>query len=196
MPCPSFALPAGKECVTGSKLMLVEGSVCKSCYARKGFYSYPSSKLLRRTNLYETKKATHSKSYRKYWVETLTEMITKDATGWFRWHDSGDLLSAEHLLMIFDVCDKTLQIRHWIPTREYAFVNSALLERKLPKNCTIRLSSHMVGKTLTAEMPTSSVGALSGRKCPATYDAKHDGACMDCRACWDRTVLNVDYKRH
>jgi hypothetical protein len=196
MPCPSFALPAGKECATGSKLLDVEGSVCKSCYARKGFYTYPSSKLLRRTNLHETKKALGSAAHRRYWVDEMVTMITADADGWFRWHDSGDLISAEHLLMIFDVCDKTPKVKHWIPTREYAFVQTALLERKMPKNCNVRLSAHMVGKTLDAAMPTSSVGAKTGSKCPATYEAKHEGACKDCRACWDRNITNIDYKKH
>lgn len=196
MPCPSFALPAGRECVTGSKLVDVDGSVCKSCYARKGFYMYPAAKLLRRTNLYETKKALQSKAHRKYWVNRIVELITKDADGWIRWHDSGDLISADHLLMIFDVCDKTPQIRHWLPTREYAFVEQALKERAQPKNCLIRLSAHMVGKTLSSKLPTSSVGAKAGNLCPATYNPKHEGACGDCRACWDPTVDNVDYKRH
>lgn len=198
MPCPSFALPAGKECVTGSKLIEVAGSVCKSCYARKGFYTFPAAKLLRRTNLYETKKAIHSKSYRKYWVKTVVDMILKTGVAWFRWHDSGDLLSDEHLLMIFEVCDKTPDVQHWLPTREYVFVQSALFERAKPDNCTIRLSAHMVGKTLESQLPlpTSSVGSGKGRKCPATHDPKHDGACLDCRSCWDATVENVDYKKH
>lgn len=197
MPCPSFALPAGKECVTGSKLLDVVGSVCKSCYARKGFYTYPASKLLRRANLYETKKALKTPAYRKYWIDEMVKMITADAEGWFRWHDSGDLISPEHLLMIFEVCDKTPKVQHWLPTREYAFVGTALLDRKKPTNCTIRLSAHMVGKLLPSEtLPTSSVGTGEGRKCPATHDPKHDGACMDCRACWDPRVKNVDYKKH
>jgi hypothetical protein len=196
MPCPSFALPAGKECPTGSKLMTVDGSVCKSCYARKGYYVYPAAKLLRRTNLYETKKATHSASHRKYWVNKMVELITKGGHAWFRWHDSGDLLSAEHLRMIMEVCERTPDTRHWLPTREYRFVEVVLASASKPKNLTIRLSAHMVGKTLPSELPTSSVGAGVGMLCPATHDPKHDGSCGDCRACWVATVDNVDYKRH
>ena len=196
MPCPSFALPAGKECPTGSKLLDVIGSVCRSCYARKGYYTYPAAKLLRRTNLHETKQALRSASARQYWVKTLAGMILQEKAEWFRWHDSGDLLAAEHLLMIMEVCDQTPGVKHWLPTREYAFVAKALKARACPKNLNIRLSSHMVGKTLDSRLPTSSVGSGFGRKCPATYDPKHEGSCGDCRACWSKTVRNVDYKRH
>lgn len=196
MPCPSFALPAGKECPTGAKLINVEGSSCRICYARKGFYLYKEPKLLRRTNLHETKQALHSKSHRKYWVERLTALIIADGTAWFRWHDSGDLLAPEHLQMIMDVCERTPDVKHWLPTREYVFVEKVLQTRPCPKNLTIRLSAHMVGQVLTHALPTSSIGTQTGKRCPATYDPAHDGACQDCRACWSAQVPRVDYKRH
>ena len=37
MPSLSYSLPA-KECITGSKLVNVKGSVCEGCYALKGNY--------------------------------------------------------------------------------------------------------------------------------------------------------------
>ena len=37
MPSLSYSLPA-KECITGSKLVKVKGSVCEGCYALKGNY--------------------------------------------------------------------------------------------------------------------------------------------------------------
>lgn len=196
MPCPSFALPAGLDCNTGKKLMQVQGSVCKSCYARKGHYVYPAAAKLRQDNLRETKLALRSPLVRERWVATLTGLIYSTGTAWFRWHDSGDILAELHLHMIFDVCLRTPEVRHWIPTREYGFVQSVLFGRQLPRNCTIRLSAHMIGDVLPSKkLPTSSVGAF-GYACPATYDASYEGNCRDCRACWDRRVKNVDYRKH
>lgn len=196
MPCPSFALPAGEECHTGRKLMGIIKSVCKSCYARRGNYLFPGAATLRRENLDATKKAIRSPAHAKKWVTTLTGFIHASGSAWFRWHDSGDIISERHLHMVFDVCEQTPDVKHWVPTREYAFVQSVLLSRPMPKNCTVRLSAHMVGETLNSEMPTSSVGAEVGNKCPATYKAVHEGKCLDCRGCWDKRVKNVDYKRH
>lgn len=30
----------------------------------------------------------------------------------------------------------------------------------------------------------------------ATHDPKHEGKCLDCRACWSKKVPNVDYSEH
>jgi len=197
MPCPSFALPAGDKCLTGRKLVSIPGSVCKSCYARKGPSVFPNSLSVRTENWNITTAALRHKGKRKRWVETLVHLIEGSGTGWFRWHDSGDLLSANHLRMICEVAEKTPTIKHWLPTREYRFVEMVTKVQKLPSNLTVRLSAHMVGQTLTHTLPTSSVGAEAGHKCMATYDKEAtDGKCGTCRACWDRGVDNIDYKRH
>lgn len=197
MPCPSFALPAGDKCLTGRRLIAVEGSVCKSCYARKGPSVFPNSLSVRMENWRITTAALRHKSKRKQWIETLTSLIQASGTAWFRWHDSGDLLSAQHLRMICEVAERTPQVQHWLPTREYNFVALLTKVRDLPNNLTVRLSAHMVGHTLTHRMPTSSVGAQVGFQCPATYRKDiTDGACGDCRACWSASVPNIDYKKH
>ena len=38
MPCKSMSLPT-ESCITGFKMAQIEGSICSSCYADKGFYS-------------------------------------------------------------------------------------------------------------------------------------------------------------
>lgn len=38
MPCKSLSLPT-ESCITGSKMSEIDGSICSSCYANKGFYS-------------------------------------------------------------------------------------------------------------------------------------------------------------
>jgi hypothetical protein len=37
MPCKSYSLPT-EACITGFKMAQIEGSICHSCYANKGFY--------------------------------------------------------------------------------------------------------------------------------------------------------------
>ena len=41
MPGPAYNLPA-QACITGSKLVKVQGSVCHGCYALKGRYRFPN----------------------------------------------------------------------------------------------------------------------------------------------------------
>src|SRR5215510_6552960 len=85
MPGPSFNLPAD-ACVTGSKLRLVPGSVCASCYATKGRYFTHRVKaaLARRLELLGGEE----------WVPAMIRLIRRRAhSGCFRWHDSGDLQS-------------------------------------------------------------------------------------------------------
>ena len=40
MPCKSFSISAF-ECITGSRLRKIAGSVCSKCYALKGRYVFP-----------------------------------------------------------------------------------------------------------------------------------------------------------
>lgn len=177
--------------------MQIARSVCKACYARRGNFVWPASTAIRNGNYRMTIGALRYPNIRKAWVATLVKLITTECDQWFRWHDSGDVLSEQHLHMIFDVCEQTPKVKHWLPTREYAIVQAVLLERRKPANCVIRLSAHMVGDVLGSKMPTSSVGAGSGFLCQATYSKEVTGGnCGSCRACWDAKVANVDYKRH
>ena len=49
------------------------------------------------------------------WVQAMVVLIDKQP--WFRWHDSGDIQSLEHLEKIFEVCRLTPETSHWLPTR-------------------------------------------------------------------------------
>ena len=46
----SFGLDA-RNCITGSKLRKVKGSVCAKCYAMKGNFNFPSVRKNKETNL-------------------------------------------------------------------------------------------------------------------------------------------------
>lgn len=191
MPCFSYSIPA-KYCVTGSKLAKVSGSVCSKCYALKGFYPTPNVK------------AALEKRYVSLtdpnWVEAMTLTISgMEGSGYFRWHDAGDIQSIKHLEMIVQVCKNLPDIKFWLPTREYSFVSSFIAKHgAFPDNLTVRLSAFMiegeppVSLAKSLGLPTSGVSKV-GFSCPSS---QQQGKCLACRACWNKEVENVNYKLH
>lgn len=201
MPCASVGLPALTACHTGGRLAQVPGSVCASCYATKGNYRFKNAKTPRESNLAELQAAlAGTQDDRGAWCIDMADAIIATGLPYFRWHDSGDLQSVDHLMMIVKVCKLTPGVRHWLPTREYAMVQAVMFDlgNGMPSNLTIRLSAHMIGKTLepAGGICSSSVDAGVGWQCPATHNPRHEGKCLDCRACWNRKVGNVDYSKH
>jgi len=90
MPGLSYSLPAW-ECKTGWKLAQVPGTPCFSCYAKKGNYTrYPAIKAAQYRRL---KAIDHPQ-----WVDAMAAKIRNQK--WFRWHDAGDVQSAEHMQKI------------------------------------------------------------------------------------------------
>ena len=181
MPVPAHNLPAWR-CITGVTLQQVAGSVCAGCYAMKGRYRFRNVKeaLDRRLQALTDPR----------WVEAMVTLITGQA--WFRWHDSGDIQSPEHLKNIFEVCNRTPETRHWMPTREVRFLK--LMDPDVvPKNLIIRISSHMVDQGPVSFWPWTSTVVTAGKTCPA---AEQNNECKDCRQCWDRSVKNVAYGKH
>lgn len=191
MPCFSYSIPA-KYCVTGSKLAKVSGSICSKCYALKGFYPTPNVKAaLERRFLSLTD---------PNWVEAMTLTISgMEGSGYFRWHDAGDIQSIKHLEMIVQVCKNLPDIKFWLPTREYGFVSGFLKQHgAFPDNLTVRLSAYMiegeppVSLAESLGLPTSGV-SKTGFSCPSS---KQQGKCLSCRACWNKEIENVNYKLH
>src|SRR5438445_8895372 len=91
MPGPAFGLPA-HACRTGARLASTEGSVCGACYATKGRYFTfrVQNALAKRLERIDDPR----------WTEAMTRLVGRRAAraGYFRWHDSGELQSVEHLL--------------------------------------------------------------------------------------------------
>ena len=123
---------------------------------------------------------------------------------WFRWHDSGDLQSVEHLDNIVSVAKLTPNTRHWLPTRENKIVLSYLENNVLPSNLCVRVSSAMIDGPPLGKFPNTSTVHTAGspigleidihdHNCPAH---KQDNKCGDCRACWSPEVGNVSYLVH
>ena len=181
MPGPAYNLPAS-ACITGAELVKVPGSVCSGCYALKGRYRFKNVQQAlerRRQSLTDSR-----------WIEAMTALVTGHE--WFRWHDSGDLQSVEHLKNIFEVCKRTPSTNHWLPTREARFLK--LMDPEVvPKNLIIRLSGHTVDRGAASWWPWTSTVVTKGKTCPAAEQANQ---CESCRACWNRDVKNVAYGKH
>jgi len=187
IPLPAYG------CAIGAKLTSIKGSTCNKCYAMKGNYAFKNVKQAQ----YKRLKGI----FHPQWVDAMVEVLymTVDPNEpYFRWHDSGDIVSLEHLERIVEVCKRTKYIRHWLPTREAGIVKEYLTKyQAFPHNLTVRLSSTMIdGKPYKFYPITSTVHtkeSLTGHSCPAYTQ---DGKCGDCRACWDSKVKNVSYPKH
>lgn len=194
MPGYSYGLPA-EECITGSKLVNVEGSVCHGCYAMKGFYKLYAKTI--KPAQYKHLEAIEDPR----WVDAMVTLIGKACRDvpYFRWHDSGDLQSVEHLAKIAAICKALPNVHFWLPTREYAIVAEYRRNAELPTNLVVRLSAHKVDgpHPATAGLPTSGVHTDAVPKgCFACPAQKQGNQCGDCRACWNPKVLAVSYHKH
>lgn len=150
-------------------------------------------------------------------VRMIAAACTPPDDLFFRWHDSGDLQGVWHLERIVEVCERTPEVRHWLPTREYGYVAKFRAKGgEIPANLTIRLSAHMIDQApvlpedlreLLDDLPVSTVSTVSlihtgfqiveGKgsvECRAVE--ARDNKCGECRACWDVRVRSVNYPQH
>jgi hypothetical protein len=173
MPCHGYSIPA-KACNVGSKLREITNSVCSKCYALKNRYAFNNVQSAMNKRL-----ASLSRNVDK-WERNLTELINrKEKSGYFRWHDSGDLQSKEHLTAINNIAKSLSHIKFWLPIRLSASIIGTGLISPTVGNYTIN---------------TSSVGWDKSKfHCPAP---KQGNACGSCRACWDREIPNTNYHLH
>ena len=182
MPGPSYNLPASM-CLTGAKLVNVINSVCAGCYALKGNY-------VRFPKVQEALQRRAASITDPDWVDAMVALVTGHE--YFRWHDSGDLQSVDHLKNILEVCKRTPETQHWMPTREAQFLK--LMDPDIiPSNLIIRMSSHMINQKPVKFWPWTSTVSTEGKTCPASDQGNK---CQSCRACWDRKVANVTYPKH
>ena len=191
MPCHGYSIPASR-CKTGRKMRAVKNSICSICYALKGRYGFPNvqNALERR---FKTIKG-------KRWVSDMVAAINKvEQSGYFRWHDSGDLQSLSHFGNICAIARLTPHVKYWLPTREYGMVREYLEKGGvIPDNLTVRFSALMVNgaapETLAKRLGVQVSGACaSAFTCPAS---RQGNVCGGCRACWNKETFNVTYKTH
>jgi len=188
MPSFSYSIPA-KECKKGAKLRKIKNSVCSTCYALKGNYTrYPK--------IMETQYKRLNSIMHLDWVNAMIFLINNKKqikeTGVFRWHDSGDIQSREHLAKIILVAKETPNVKHWLPTKESRLIRE--MAEFIPSNLIIRLSGSMIDGNAPKYANTSTV---TTNKDNATCRAfENDGKCGDCRKCWDKQIKNISYYKH
>lgn len=191
MPCHGYSIPA-RHCHVGKRMKDVKGSVCASCYALKGRYLFsPVQNAMEKR--YQSLKDPR-------WADAMVYLIGKTNNPFFRWHDSGDLQSVDHLSKIVKVAEALPHVSFWLPTREYKIVSDYISGGgKVPDNLTIRLSALMIdGPAPDAiakrlGLVVSGVSKDSGFTCPSSLQGN---VCGDCRACWDKSTFSVNYKKH
>ena len=189
MPGLSYGISA-KLCKVGAKLAQVVGSTCAGCYALKANYMYPSVQTA------HAKRVAGLTSIS--WAQAMITQIGQSGTDYFRWHDSGDLQSFQHLLDIVRIADALPGVKFWIPTREQGLIKRfAENFGAFPGNLCVRVSAAMIdGKAPSGFENTSTVHAnapAQGLSCPAPTQGNK---CGDCRACWDKTNTNTSYHVH
>ena len=209
MPGPAFNIPT-TACIIGTILRDVIDSTCEGCYAHeRGRYRFPNVKAALNRRL---KALEHPQ-----WVQAMIVLIKGRPV--FRWHDSGDIQSAQHLKNIFEVCKHTPDTKHWLPTREAQFLKY-LDPDVVPKNLKIVFSDHMNDQARGVSWWPYTSGVETSHKtphCPAFRTDKRGavhsleafksftkkqkkkldlGHCGSCRCCWDRDVKRVIYGKH
>ena len=193
MPSYGYSLSAFK-CKVGSKLREIENSTCYECYAMAGRYVFRNVQdaLDRRMD-----KLLNNPKWVDAMVFLLLHYCTKSKV--FRWHDSGDIQSIDHLQKIVEIAERTSDIQHWLPTREVGIVKQYLKEfGEFPNNLVVRISATMInGLPHKFHRHTSTVSTAKdfdlGWTCPAS---KQGNKCGTCRACWDSNVENITYPLH
>ena len=180
MPEGSYNIPAS-ACQTGAILRDIPDTPCHECYAFKNRYNFPNVKdaLQRRLEAL--------KDHR--WVRAMVTLM--EGRKHFRWHDSGDIQSVDHLKKIYEVCLNTPKTMHWLPTQERKYL--PLQGSSYPGNLTIRLSNSKNNTQPGNAWTHWSTVVDSGGDCPAS---KQGNQCGDCRRCWSRDVKHVTYPKH
>lgn len=199
IPVPGYSISAF-DCVTGSKLAEVEGSVCSKCYAKKGNNRFPKIQASYRKRLAQITKPE--------WVKYMSELIDKQDTinkkqgkphGYFRWFNSGDLQSLQHLAKIVEIAKHLPHIKFWLPTHEIGMVGKYLKIEPFPKNLTVRLSAAMIDQKAPNILGLTGSGVVTDKKrsnCKAYKSKNKKANCGSCRMCWNPNVKEIYYPLH
>jgi hypothetical protein len=166
-------------------------AACSGCYATAGCYHFPDTKKVRADNKAAWKEAD--------WVDVMVAKLKKQTH--FRWFDSGDMYTLDLAIKIFQVMQRTPSTKHWLPTRMKKFSkfsNIIALMESLP-NTMVRFSSDAVDGTYTKGLHGSTIlpTATSADSNTFVCNAPNQGGkCLDCRACYDKSIPVVGYIAH
>ena len=174
---------------------------CVKCYAdNRGFYAMPGTKKVRDDNLKIIQE--NIQVFIFFMIAKLNRKKNKE----FRWFDSGDICSLEFLKALIEVCIKTPNTTHWIPTTTWNYPNQEFLDQlqilqALP-NVRLRASNPGSIPTLPKGLyPLQSVVVQEIKQkstkelfyCPASNQA---GKCGPCKACYNDKIETIAYLEH
>ena len=165
-------------------------AACSGCYATTGCYNFPGTKAVRADN----KKAWQEAD----WIQVMVKALQKQTH--FRWFDSGDVYSLALAEKMLAVMAATPHVKHWLPTRMYKFTkfHNVLNAMQALPNVMVRYSSDAVDGTFGAGHGSTIIPASAPVPAGVTlcHAPEQGGKCLDCRACWSKSVSNVNYKKH
>ena len=219
----SYNLPSS-NCISGTTLRCIPGSVCSECYCRRNNYLYPcvQNAMNRRLTIIQkvlAESANGNIHPEIFFVNEFSNVLRDLNVEIFRWHDSGDLQGVDHLDIICEIARKNQQIKFWLPTKEIFFVTQYLKSRQFPKNLFVRISLPMVN-----QLPNEFIKSLSkhGISFGVVFDSEHfdeqygechflndakmffcpsklqgskcNGDFMKCRMCYERN-RNIVYRK-
>jgi hypothetical protein len=195
MPGWTYGLSAN-DCKVGRKLVLIEGSACEGCFALQVGVNYQFA------NVKECHARRLASLAHPRWVEAMITLIRRKCKKepFFRWHDSGDVQSMEHLLMIIAVAFACPDVNFWLPTQEHHLLWTARKQGfDFPTNLVIRESAPKkdiqakFGRGPISSQTKTGVIPEGAYECPAPTQ---DNNCGPCRACWNPEVPWVIYHFH
>lgn len=208
MPGYAYGLPTG-ACKSGRHHAMQPGTICSGCYGiRLPNYQMNNTQTAQWRRLHSL---TENPSR---WASAMSYLIPIAAmagnTDKHRWHDVGDIQSAQHLSMIADVARNTPTIKHWLPTHEPKMVKDFLAAGGvIPDNLMIRISGDRFGEGTDAlaagyqsltdhpQVGRSTSGSGEGVICPKSIPGNPKFCdTNNCEACWNPEVANVDYVPH
>jgi hypothetical protein len=152
---------------------------CGGCYALDGWYRTNLSAQYGRVKRQEYLQLLIREGRLSEWVDWISNQINRirpveafpshvvdpnlknllastgidGAVAYFRWHDSGDLFHADYAKAVFQVCEQTPRVFHWMPTRMGPLVS--WLTRQgvgIPSNLAIQVSTHRGGKNEASQL--------------------------------------------
>jgi hypothetical protein len=186
MPCPSWGISATR-CRVGQALAQREDTVCHGCYALRGRYRF--------STVQDKLEERYQGLFHPLWTPAMAFLVRYYCDRYFRLFDSGDIQGIPHLRNIITLARHVPDVRMWLPTREYEVVRACAGD--IPDNLTVRVSTHQVDGKPPSWWPTTST-VVSNQEpgegiCPAP---EQDRSCAECRACWDKDIVNVAYRLH
>lgn len=169
---------------------------CKGCYATTGNYRFSNVKAPREFNRQAWKEDN--------FVNDFVKALKKER--FFRWFDSGDMYSLDLANKIYEIMKATPHVQHWLPTRMHKFSKFYDVIAKMSdlENVAVRLSSDSIqgekvqsflSENNSSIIPSEAIDSFKsqGFICKA-YE--QDGKCLDCTACYDKSVKTVFYVGH